>query len=263
MGVRTLHDLSLQVGRDNSLVSGELIADIALNAQLDTLARAKVCTLDLDAGETNVDVDFGDVAEARIVYIEADREIQVTPGAPGVATAAIVTGSGGTFPTGFVGSETLDLDVDNLGEVNVIFTSAAQLAQDVANEINAAFALAGILSGGVPVSPATVSAGELRFTSPSTGALSEIDIKATSGTLAVLGLTAAVSNGVNAIAGQTPFQLYRPSNTSNETLSEGVKSFALMSLRTTSLLIDNLDTANAAKVTVVIAGDVLASPPDC
>ena len=267
MGVRTFHEITFRVGRENSLLSGDLIGDMNLNVQLDTLARAKSCTLDLAPGESNVVVDFGDVAVARIIYIEADREIQVTPGAPGLATAAIVTGVAGSFPTGFTGGlpETLTLDVDNFGPIVTSFSADASLAQDVVNAINAAFGLAGFLSGGEPKIIASLFGGELRFTSPTTGELSEVEVvEGTAGVLATLGLTAAVTNGVNALSGQTPFQLFRPANTSNPSLSDGVKSFALMSLRTTSLLIDNLDSANPAKVDVVIAGDVLTTPPaDC
>ena len=265
MGVRTYHDLTFQVGRDNSLVSGNLIADIALAGQLDTLARAISTVIDLDAAETGFVVDFGDIAEARFVYIEADGEISVTPGAPGAPTAAAATGAAGTFPTGFIGGETLSLDVDNFGTVVVTFTSGAQLAQDVVNEINAAFALAGFLSGGLPVTVALVFGGEIRIASPTLGAASEVEVVAGSaGVLATLGLSTGITNGVNAIAGQTPIQLYRPANISNPSLSDGVKSFMLATMRTTSLTIDNLDTASGVTVTVVIAGDVLTTPPtDC
>ena len=258
MGVRTSHDVGLKVGRNNSLALGDLVADVDIVAQLDTLARAAHATYDLAAGETGVQVDFGDVAEARLVYIEADGEIQVTPGAPGAATAAEREGSLGTFPTGFTGGETASFDVDNFGTVLVTFTSAAQLLADVRNEINAAFALAGFLSGGLPYAPARDNGlGELLILSPTTGASSEVEVVAGGTALAALGLTA----GVNAIPGQTPLQLYRPCNTGSSTLSVGVKSFLCASMRTTSLTLDNLDTANSVSVTVVVAGDVLSEPP--
>ncbi len=261
MGVRTNVELTFQIGRDNALLN--FVSDEELSQLLDTLDHGESGIYTLAAGETNRAVSFGDVAEARLVYICSDNDIRVTPGAPGLATAASRDGVAGTFPTGFTGGETLELDVDNFGSIITTFTSGASLLADVNNEINAAFALGGFLSGGLPFAPLRDNGGgEMRILSPTTGIASEVEVVAGSaGVLATLGLSAGVTLGVNAIAGQTSLELQRPASTAFKT---GLRTFFLGTLRTTSLLLDNLDTASAARVVVAIAGDVLATPPtDC
>lgn len=259
MGVRANSEITFQVGRDNALLN--FISNIELGQILDTLDHATDHEATLAAAESNHVVPFGDVAEARLIYIESDGDIRVTPGG-GLATAAQVDGVGGTYPTGFAGGETLILDVDNTYSFTVTFTVSASTVADVINEINAAAALAGVLgAGGVPATIARDNgSGQLRLISPTTGATSEIDI--TGGTaLATLGLSVATTNGVNSTAGQTPLTLRRPANPAGASAAAGVKSFAFMTLTTTSLIIDNLDSANEARVYVVVAGDLLLNPP--
>lgn len=255
MGVRTNVDLTFEVGRNNKL--DVLEAEGSLQSLLDTLARTESGTYSLAKGETNVQVDFGDVAEARIVYIEADREVTVTPGAPGLATKAQVDGSGGTYPTGFTGGETLNVEIDNGGVLNVSFESGDSSLAQVVNRINSVAAL----NGQGPVASDNGS-GELRLEGLTTGVSSEVDIQGGTA-LATLGLSAAVTNGQNAVSGQTPLQLYRPANIGDAQLSDGVKAWALMSLRTTSLLLDNPDPDNPVEVKVIVAGDVLLEPVSC
>lgn len=253
MAVRTSVSLSVAVGSDNDLDNCLFSRD--LSELLDTMEDSKDETGELAAAETNRSIDLGDVQQVRLVYIEADAEIDVSFGG-GAATAAVVTGSGGTFPSGFAGGETLDIDIDNLGTVNVVFTAGASTAQDVANEINAAFALAGILSGGVPVSPATVVGGEVRLTSPTTGVASEVEIIAGGTALATLGLTAAVTNGVNAEPGTAQYSLERMANPSGTSIS-GLKAYMLATIRATSVLLTNPDTVNAVRYRVLVVGDLV------
>lgn len=253
MAVRTKVDISVQVGAESDL--NNCLFSRELSELLDTMEDSKDETGLLAAAETNRSIDLGDVQQVRLVYIEADAEIDVSFGGA-AATAAIVTGSGGTFPTGFVGGETLDVEIDNLGVVNVIFTAGASTAQDVANEINAAFANAGILSGGVPVAPATVVGGEVRLTSPTTGISSEVDITAGGTSLATLGLTAGVTNGVNAEAGTSQYSLQRMADPSGTSIS-GLKAYLLATIRATSVLLTNPDTVNAVRYRVLVVGDLV------
>lgn len=255
MGVRTKVDINIEVGGENDLTN--CLFGRELNELVDTLEDSKDETGLLAAGATNQSIDLGDVQEVRLVYIEADGEIDVSFGA-GAATGAVVTGVGGTFPTGFAGGETLPVEIDNLGLVTTIFTAAASTAQDVANEINAAFALAGILSGGVPVAPATVSGGELRLTSPSTGPGSEIDIQAGTA-LATLGLSVAVTNGVAAEPGTAQYSLARMADPSGTSIS-GLKAYLLATLQATAVFLTNPSTVSAVRYRVLVVGDLVSNP---
>lgn len=99
-------------------------------------------------------------------------------------TYATLTGVGATFPTGFSGGETLITQVDSFGSVTTTFTSGAQTAAQVANEINASYALAGIAA------VATVAtSGQITLTGFLTG-VSEGAVNVTGGTAqAALGFT--------------------------------------------------------------------------
>lgn len=257
MSVRTKVDINIEVGGENDLTN--CLFGRELNELVDTLDDSKDETGLLAAGQTNRSIDLGDVQQVRLVYIEADAEIDVSFGA-GAATAADVTGVGGTFPTGFVGAETLTTEIDGLGAVVTTFTAGASTAQDVANEINAAYALAGILSGGNPVAPASVSGGELRFTSPTTGAASEVDISAGSaGVIATLGLTIAVTNGVNAEPGTAQYTLRRMADPSGTSVS-GLKAYLLATLEASAVFLTNPDTVNAVRYRVLVVGDLVSNP---
>lgn len=97
------------------------------------------------------------------------------------AAAATLLGVGGVFPTTFVGAETFNFTVDGTA-IAVIFTAAAQAAQDVVNEINAAAALLGLTA-----MPARVdTSGQIALTGVLTG---------TAGTVVVTGGTGAATIG--------------------------------------------------------------------
>ncbi len=256
MGVRTNVKITVEVGAGNNLDNCLFSRDFV--ELLDTMDDSKDETGLLAAGETNRSIDLGDVQEVRLVYIEADAEVDVSFGS-GVATAAAVTGSGGTFPTGFVGAETLEIDIDDLGSVITTFTSGASLAQDVANEINAAYALAGILSGGVPVQPATVVGGELQFTSPTTGLSSEVDVVAGSvGVIATLGLTVAVTNGVDAEPGTAQYSLMRMADPAGTSIS-GLKAYLLATVQASAVLLTNPHPTTAVRYRILVVGDLTSS----
>jgi hypothetical protein len=263
MGVRTNLEIIFQIGRNNELT--DLLFDESLTSLLDTLDHATTHEATLAAGQSNYVVPFGDVLQSQLVYILADGAIRVTPGG-GAATSAIVTASGGSFPTGFSGGETLELDIDDIGSFVTTFDAADQALAAVINRINAAAALVPIVDGGgVPVTAARDNgSGQRRLLSSTTGIGSEVEVISGSvGVLAQLGLSVGVTNGVNAIAGQTPVTLTKPVNTAGTFSTAGVPVFFFASLQTGALTIDNLE-AVETRLTVAIAGDLLTEPPsDC
>ena len=104
--------------------------------------------------------------------------------------ALAVVPTAGTFPTGFSGGETLLLSIDGGVTVTSTFDVADQSNAQVANRINAAYAIAGLPG------PAVVNAtsGQVDISSIKTGADGSVNI--VSGTaLAALGLSAGVTAG--------------------------------------------------------------------
>lgn len=261
MGVRVNMDLTLEVGRENNLAKP--VFEGTLQQLLDTLEHSEGGTITLEASETNFAVPFGDVAAARIVYFEATGPIRLTPGGTS-ATQAIVTGVGGSYPTGFAGGEELVLDVSGTA-VTVAFTSADQSLAAVINRINAAAALAGIAgAGGVPTTIARTNGGsQLRLLSPTAGLAAYIEVGAASDSavLTALGLTAATTNGTDAGAGQTPITLLVPADTSGSDDAADVRAFLIASLSCASLTLENLDDENDVVVTYAVLGDLVTDPP--
>jgi hypothetical protein len=106
------------------------------------------------------------------------------------ATAATVTGTGGTFATLGAG-QTLTLAFDGGRAVTVYFQAGDTTAALAIARINNAF--------GSPV--ATNSAGQITLTSSTVGSSSSVQVvSGTTGTLAILGLTAATTNGTGNVA---------------------------------------------------------------
>lgn len=104
------------------------------------------------------------------------------------ADVAKVLGVAGTFPTGFVGAESLVVELDGV-PLSVAFTSGAQTAQQVVNQVNAAAMLAGLT-----YLPASVSGGQVLIAGQLTGVQGSVEI--VSGTaLTALGLVAGTTLG--------------------------------------------------------------------
>ncbi len=99
------------------------------------------------------------------------------------AEPAQLIGEGATYPTGFVGGETLVLELDGV-PLSLAFTSGAQTAQQVANQINAAAALAGFA-----YMPASVQGGQLALEGRATGVQGNVDV-ASGSAVTALGFTA-------------------------------------------------------------------------
>ena len=119
----------------------------------------------------------------------------------------VVSGVSGTFPTGFSGGETFDFDLVDDGtatSIAVTFTSGAQTAAQVANEINAAAALAGF-------GPVASAATEVTLTGPKPGSNQQIVVTtanaqigfASTGTTAGTGSAVTVA-GVFLLETETP-----------------------------------------------------------
>jgi len=247
MGLRTSTELTLKVGLENAL--DDLVFDRDLSEILDTLEHGAIHKLTLEAGTTNWAVPFGDVLQARLVYVEADGEFEVAFGGS-AATAAQVDAVGATYPTSFVGGETLLWDLDNVGLMTVTFDAADQSLAQVVNRINSIAALNGHAT---PV--ASANGGQLRLTSPTTGATSEIDIQGGTG-LATLGLSIGVTVGVNANPGTSNVAVTRPADPAGATAAQGVTAFFLGTVNTTSLQLTNPSATADLNVKVCVVGDL-------
>ncbi len=250
MGVRTNTVLSLEVGLNNSL--DDCLFERSFTELLDTLDHAISQVLTVESSTTNLAIDMGDVTQARLIYIESDLEIEVTFGGA-AATAAIVDGAAGTYPTGFAGGETLNLEVDNGGLVSCSFDALDQTLAQVVNRINSCLAL----NGQAPV--ASDNGGELRLASTITGSTSEIDIQSGTG-LAILGHSIGVTNGINATPGTAPLQIQRAADPSGATAADGVLAYFLATINTSSVSLSNISTTADARVRVMIAGDLVTTP---
>lgn len=258
MGLRTKVELGVCAGLENSL--DDLVFERDLSSLLDTLDRHVSQTVLLEAGTTDLEIDLGDITEARLIYIESDLEIEVALG--GVAAlGAVVDGSGGTFPTLFAGGETITgLDIDGQGPFTVTFTSGASTVDDVVNEINSAAALAGIVDGGgIPVTIARNNGGQLRIVSPTTGSGSEVVIGGGTA-LATLGLTAGTTTGTNSTPGTSNVLVHRPADPAGASAAAGVPAYMLLTTKTTRVALTNPSSTIDANVIVFIAGDLTDLP---
>lgn len=254
MSVRSNVEISIQVGQNNSL--DDLVFSRDMQSLVDTLGEATSGNVTLAAAQSGAVIPLGEVDEARLVYIEADAEIEVTLGGV-AATAALTFGVAGTYPTLFAGGETLDLTVDGT-PFSVTFTASASLLQDVVNEINAAAALVGFSTG-----PAGQAAGELALLSPTKGLSSEVIVSNTSTSLATLGLTADTYTGDSGTPGYAPMQIARPANPADASAVDGVPAYFLATVKTSSISLTNLMTAQSTSVRYLVAGPVVSLPTSC
>lgn len=150
-----------------------------------------VCRVDNSAGtvlfsrQAYSDGETGpwDLEPGQTVDVSVDGGGAVT--ATFLATAGAITGTAGTYPTGFVGGETIEIKVDELTSKVVFFTAAEQTLVQVVARINAVMAM----------TIASDSGGQLRLSSFVRGYAGRIEV--VSGTaLATLGLPAAPTPAV-------------------------------------------------------------------
>jgi hypothetical protein len=255
-GIRISTKLDLSVGLDNDLSKRIFGGDSLLSELLDTLAKGESGTYRLDGGEQNVEIKFGDVIDCRYLYIEGDGEFEVVFGGS-TPTAAIVDGVAGTYPTAFVGAETLDLEIDGV-PFTTTFTVADQTRNEVLARINYAASLAGFQA--TPV--ALANGSQLRLKSPTLGASSVVKVLATStpAVLTALGLVAGTTAGTNATPGTTNVRVFRPADPTGENAAFGVKSYLLATIKATSVHINNLMPTTGLNLKTFVGGDLVSLP---
>lgn len=250
-GIRVSTTLDLIAGHDNSLDNKIFGGKSILSELIDTLAHAEAGTYDLDASETDTPVDFGDVTLAKLVYLEADAEFNVA--FSGVAAlAAFIDGVAGTYPTTFVGAETLTIKIDGV-TIAITFLVADQTLIEVVARINFFAALLSL----APV--AFVQAGQLRLLSSSTGLSSTVEVVAGGSALALLGLTAAVVTGTASTPNTTDILVRRPADISGSAAAE-LKAYFLATMETTSVRLTNPSGTQSVRIKTLIVGDLVTSP---
>lgn len=120
------------------------------------------------------------------------------------ATAATVTASGGTFPSTFVGGETLTLGYDSVPNFTVTFLSADQTNAQVVARINqyAGFTFADLSGGQIRLTGTQKgTGGQVRIVSGSTGVIAQLGmtVATTSGTGNVQNIAAVSSQEITVI----------------------------------------------------------------
>lgn len=253
MGIRSAIEMFVQMGNENSLEEGKLVADVSVTETLDTLDKAESRTIELEALEANVLVDKGDIETIRFLLIEANGDIDFYLGGSAPTTAQR-TAVAGTYPTAFAGGETLDLEIDGV-VFTVTFDVADQLLADVIKRINAASAFNGI--DGLIASNAS---SQLRLTSQETGSGSQVSVVGGTGR-ATLGLAVGETLGVDPTPNSSPIRLRRLADPDSSQI-EALKTYALMNVQTTSLYVSNPSTENSVRARIVMAG-ALVPAPEC
>lgn len=246
MGLRVSNNIDLQVGLDNSL--DNLLFSQSFQELLDTLDHGSSESGTLDAGETNRSIDFGDVQLARFVYLEAEGDLAVSFGGV-AATAATLTGSGGVFPTGFAGGETVSWDVDGT-PITTTFDAADQTVNQVVARMNSSAALAGL-----PTPIAVASLGQIILTSPTTGSSSTLSVTDDANSQRI-GLGGGISDtGSNPTPGTSALTLKRMADPASSQIAT-LKAYAMLTLETTAMYLTNLDSSNPLRFRYCIVGDL-------
>lgn len=120
-------------------------------------------------GTTFVDLDLLDSLTAiEFLYVKSDARIVLRIG----AAEAVLSGTSATFPTGFVGGETLIANFDGT-QVTTTFQVGDQLAAACAARINAACALAGLST---PRATVNNSTGQLELRGTQTGTTAFVQV---------------------------------------------------------------------------------------
>lgn len=246
MSIRHSIALALQVGQDTTL--DEKMFDGSIEAELDSLDHCEAGTYTLDIGDVNIEVDFGDVAEARIVWIEADGDFEVSlGGVPG--TVGTLLGSGGTFPTSFVGGETFGFLVDGIAVAGT-FLVGDQSAAQCAARMNAAAMLAGCVHV-----PFKTEGGQIRVSGALATAAGEVEVTVARATIGFAALTSDA--GSSPSGAYAPQQIRRPIDTSSSSAAVA-KAYYCATVKTTSIFLTNLESTAAVNARVCILGDLTA-----
>lgn len=110
---------------------------------------------------------LGDLTSIELLYVKSDQPIVLRVG----AAEPELSGTGGTFPTLFVGGETLLLDFDGTA-VTVTFAAGDQTAAQVAARINAECALVGLATPRATVQ----TSGQILITGLGTGSGADLSV---------------------------------------------------------------------------------------
>jgi hypothetical protein len=257
MSLRIQTNLDLAAGVENSLANKIFGGNGILNEILDTLEHGASATYKISGGASE-QLDFGDVSEARHFYLEGDGEFSVAFAAM-LATAAIIDGVGGTYPTAFAGGENLDLEVDGI-PVSVVFDAADQTRDEVVARINFVAALADPSFVADPI--AFPEGAQLRLKSLAEGPAAEVKVLATSAAAALtaLGLTAGTANGDAAEPGTTDVQVARAADPAGSSAAFGLKAYMVGTIKATAITVTNLQADAALNLTTFIAGDLVTTP---
>ena len=225
-----------------------------LSEILDTLAHSTAATYELGAGESDLDIDLGDISEVRWLYIEADGDFELSFGVV-AATSAVIDAVGGSYPTGFVGGEALALDVDGVA-IALTFEATDQTVDQVVARINYEAALAGFLSQPV----AFKVGGQVRLQSPVVGLSSTAEVvSGDAAVLTALGLSVGTAQGDTATPGTSNLVIPQPADASGVGGAEGVKAYILTTAQATSIKLTNPG-SGPLKLQVYLAGDLVSTP---
>ena len=242
---RVSMEVSTQVGQDNTL--DDCLFHRDFSQFTDALDHATSAQFTLAPSES-ASLDFGDVAEARFIYLEADGELEAAVN--GVApTVATLLGSGGTFPTNFVGGEAFSFRVDGV-TVAGTFTSAAQSVQQVVNELNARAMLAGL--GFVPFQ---VLSGQIWLHGDDDSSAGKVEVLTTNATIGFAALTSTIGTDADGVT--APLQLARPVDVTGSTAIES-RVMWLATMRCTGLVLTNPSETEVVRISAVVAGDLVA-----
>jgi len=235
-------EITVQVAQETSFE--EVLFERAFTQVIDSLVRAESGLYMLAAGELNTPVDFGDVAQARMIYIEADGELEVTfGGVPG--TVATLLGAGASFPTGFAGGEAFSFKVDGVAVAGT-FLIGDQTLQQVVNRLNATAMLAGIA-----FVPFVVEGGQIRMSGAVASLTGKVEVLTANATIGFPSVTSDL--GTDPILGVAPMQLQRPIDLSASS-AETLKAYLFATVKTTNVLLSN-NSASQVTARVMIAGD--------
>lgn len=123
MSLRTLYELSLQVGFENSL--DDCAFERELSEQFDTLDHVVSGVRTLGTAETDTVVDLADVTAPRLVYIEGDGDFEVRLNGASETLLAVSRPASGTSATGlkavfFATVEATSIRVSNPSASNTV-----------------------------------------------------------------------------------------------------------------------------------------------
>ncbi len=257
MGIRLSTNIDVLAGLDNDLAQKLFGGNSLVTGLLDTLEHGTGATYQINASATEA-IDFGDVTEARFIYLEAEGEFSVALAAA-IATAGAIAGVAGSYPTGFSGGEVLELKVNTIA-ITVTFDVLDQTRDEVVARINFAAALADASFVADPIAFQNGAELDLRSNTVGPASTVEVLVGTSAAVLAALGLSVGTGTGAAAEAGTTDIEVLRPADPAGASAAEGVQAYFIGTVKATAIQVTNLSTTAALNLTTFIAGDLVATP---